>query len=68
MLQFTLVVILILLSRRWRRALREPSRPIRIDLNVYHHFPAGPGERQLDDVTIEDNLTVLPPNVVRLRR
>jgi hypothetical protein len=42
MIELAIVVALIILLRRLRRAVREPRR---LDVHVYHHgLPGGPGE------------------------
>ena len=47
MIEAVAIIALLLLSRRLRRAARQPQS-IRID--VFHHFPDGGGERQPEDV------------------
>jgi hypothetical protein len=65
MVEFALIVALVIVARRLRRAPREMPRAMRID--VYHHFSGGPGERRPADNVLILNRPV-GANVVPLRR
>jgi hypothetical protein len=44
MIEFILIIALIVLAHRLRRAARTPQRPV--EVHIYHHLVPGPGESQ----------------------
>jgi hypothetical protein len=54
MIEFVAIVALIVVGRRLQRATRQPQRPI--EIHIYHHFPAPPGERHPEEVPAGGNV------------
>jgi len=57
MLEFALILALLIVARRLRRAASAPPQPLRID--IYHHFDGGPGEQQPEPSATGDNVVPL---------